>query len=158
MVKLSRAGWNNVIIFSVMGFILLINAIYDDADFKQVRNDAAELLPPYTVILSLTVNQQTHIERIGKSWRALPAVISGQPLEAMMQSWQQLTAVKIAQPELLNQQNMIMVSLVLAGQEQDEYFLLFPETDRLIIFKQSTQQYFQLPKPLYTQLIPNEVK
>ena len=36
MIKLSRTGWNNVIIFSVMAFILLINVTQN----RHIRNDS----------------------------------------------------------------------------------------------------------------------
>ncbi|MGJ8692061.1 MAG: hypothetical protein ACSHW0_06230 [Thalassotalea sp.] len=156
MIKLSRTGWNNVIIFSVMGFILLINLTQKSFNFNQ-SDQQQLLLAEHAVILSLTINQQTNIERIGKTWRALPAVIQGQPLDAMMQTWQQITAEPIAEPENLNKDDMIVVSMVLAGYEQDEYLLLLPQADQLVIYKQSEQQYYRLAKQLFTQLIPPEV-
>ena len=155
MIKLSRSGWNNVIIFSVMGFILLINLTQGNFDSMQTKRQA--LLDEHAVILSLTINQQTNIERIGKTWRALPSVIQGQPLRAMMQSWQQIAGEPIDEPAQLQKEQMVVVSMVLAGYEQDEYLLLFPEEDQLLIYKQSQQQYYRLDQQLFSQLIPPQV-
>ena len=76
MIKLSRTGWNNVIIFAVMAFILLINMTQNNTlkDTALVQ-DEIKLIEEHSVILSLTVNQQTNIERIGQTWRAQPTVI-----------------------------------------------------------------------------------
>ncbi len=65
MIKLSRAGWNNVIIFAVLGFILLINATNKDV-FKSPSDQTTDvsLLGEQAVILTLTINKQFMIERI----------------------------------------------------------------------------------------------
>ena len=76
MIKLSRSGWNNVIIFSVMGFILLINLTQKNTFMHATPENTEQfLIAEHAVILSLTVNQQTHIERIGQTWRSMPSVI-----------------------------------------------------------------------------------
>jgi len=83
--KLSRTGWNNVIIFSVMIFILVINVtnkkLYSSDDNQSDEQNT--IFAKHAVILSLAVNQQVTIERIGRTWRATPAKISGQALEQM---------------------------------------------------------------------------
>ncbi len=125
-----------------------------------VDNSAQEqltLVPEYGVILSLTINQQTHIERIGQTWRAIPAVIEAQPLNAMMQVWHTTAAELIEPPENLDKSQAIIVSLLLAGQSENEYFLLALHDEQLIIFKQSTEQWLRLPKALFYQLAPKEV-
>lgn len=159
MIKLSRSGWNNVIIFSVMGFILLINLTQKNIFIKPTQETVEQqpLIADHAVILSLTVNQQTHIERIGQTWRSMPSVIQGQPLDAMMSAWHQVSATEITKPELLNKSKAIVVSVVLAGQEVNEYFMLLPSSEQLIIYKQSSDQWLSLAAPFFSQLIPNEV-
>ena len=159
MIKLSRSGWNNVIIFSVMGFILLINLTQKSTfmDSSQESMKRQSLIADYAVILSLTVNQQTHIERIGQTWRSMPSVIQGQPLDAMMAAWHQTSGSEITKPEHLDKSNAIVVSVVLAGQDVDEYFMLLPSKQELIIYKQSSEQWLSVPAPILSQLIPNEV-
>ena len=115
------------------------------------------LVADHAVILSLTVNQQTHIERIGQTWRSMPSVIEGQPLDAMMSAWHQVSGTEIAKPEQLDKTKAIVVSVVLAGQEVDEYFMLLPSTQQLIIYKQSSDQWLSIAAPIFSQLIPNEV-
>lgn len=159
MIKFSRTGWNNVIIFSVMGFILLINAAQKNVSPMTEPSNAEwqTLIPEYGAILSLTVNQQTHIERIGQTWRATPSLIEAQPLSAMMHTWHNTSGELIEQPAIFDKSQAIIVSLLLAGQEDSEYFMLLIHEDQLIIFKQSTNQWLRLPKAIFYQLAPQEV-
>ena len=158
MIKLSRSGWNNVIIFSVMGFILLINLTQKNTFMNTTPEHTEQfLIAEHAVILSLTVNQQTHIERIGQTWRSMPSVIEGQPLSAMMSAWHQVSGTEIKKPEVLDKTKAIVVSVVLAGQDIDEYFMLLPSEQELIIYKQSSDQWLSVAAPIFSQLIPNEV-
>ena len=159
MIKLSRTGWNNVIIFAVMGFILLINATQKHTfkDDAKVQGNEVTLIAEHSIILSLTVNQQTNIERIGQTWRALPGVIQGQPLEAMMSAWHHVSGQLIPKPKSIDKSQSVIVSLVLAGQDKDEYFMLVPNEQGLVVFKQSTEEWLLLASPIFSQLIPNEV-
>ena len=54
IMKLSRAGWNNVIIFSVIIFILLINVTNKKLFSDNESSTSAEksILPEHSVILS----------------------------------------------------------------------------------------------------------
>lgn len=159
MVKFSRTGWNNVIIFSVMGFILLINATQKNTSSQNAAaiEEQYKLVPDYGVILSLTVNQQTHIERIGQTWRTTPSLIEGQPLNAMMQTWHEASGEIIKKPKDLDKSQAVIISLLLAGQGDSEYFMLVLHDEQLIIFKQSSDRWLRLPKALFYQLVPNEV-
>lgn len=160
MIKLTRSGWNNVIIFAVMAFIFLIHLTQSDKFALLEKNMSTEqqyLLGEHGLILSMTVNQQTYIERIGQTWRAMPAVISGQPLTAMMQSWHDTQAQIIEKPAGLTKEQGIIVSLVLAGQAEAEYFVLFTQQQRFIIYRQQHQLWLELPMPMFNQLIPKEV-
>lgn len=158
MIKLSRTGWNNVIIFAVMGFILLINMTQNNSlKDTGLAQEEIKLIEEHAVILSLTVNQQTNIERIGQTWRAIPTVIKGQQLEAMMSSWHDVAGQLITKPDNIDKSKSVVVSLVLAGSDKDDYYMLMPNKKELIIFKQSTEQWLMLAAPVFSQLVPNEV-
>ena len=92
MIKLSKTGWNNVIIFAVMGFILLINVVNkkvyspEGESSDNSASQALAIIDPQQVILALTIENVVLVERIGRTWRANPANISGQALEQMMLS------------------------------------------------------------------------
>lgn len=158
MIKFSRSGWNNVIIFAVMGFILLINATHDNVFSSKTSVDKAQfLLGENAVILTLSINQQLKIERIGKTWRAMPGHIHGQALEQMMMSWQQATGNIVDAPENIDQQLALIVSAEMAGQPEAVVFSLHLSEDELLIFNHKLERWFSLPSQLFSQLIPSQV-
>jgi len=156
--KLSRTGWNNVIIFVVMIFILVINVtnkkLYsDDVDAAAEQR----LLGKGSVILTLALNSNIIIERIGKTWRATPAKISGQALEQMMMSWQQVVGNVLATSPVVDKKMALMVKVNLAGQEQETVLSLYSVTDELLVFNHQTQLWFSLPEQIFQQLLPSQV-
>jgi len=158
MVKLSKTGWNNVIIFSVLGFILLINATNKNV-FSSDKAAATEasILPEHAVILTLSINNQITIERIGKTWRSTPSVIHGQALEQMMFSWQQSKGLPIAAPSEIDRQLALVVSLALAGQQEATVLSLHATDIELLIFNHQTEQWLSLPMQIYQQLLPSAI-
>ena len=158
MIKFSRAGWNNVIIFAVMGFILLINATHDNVFSSTTNNnDELAILGEHAVILTLTVNQQVKIERVGKTWRAMPATIKGQALEQMMIAWQQSTGISVEAPADIDHQLGLVVNTELAGQAQAIVLTLHVSETELLIFNHKNKQWLALPLFIYAQLIPSQL-
>lgn len=158
--KLSKTGWNNVIIFTVMSMILLINLtngrLFPDND-KSTTNKERTILGEHAVILTLAINEQILIERIGQTWRAKPAIIFNQALEQMMLSWQQHAAIEVSAPtDILNNSNnnATIVTINLAGQEQPIVLSLYPLKDQFLIFHHPDKKWLSLPAQLYPQLIP----
>ncbi len=158
MIKLSRAGWNNIIIFGVMGFILLINATHDNVFTSNTAKSQQDyLFGEHGVIVALTINQQVKIERIGNSWRATPTVINGQPLEQMMLSWQQLEGDAIDAPDNIDPQLGLIVSVELAGQANAVVLSVHVEQQKLLLYHQQQQQWYAFALPIYQQLLPEQV-
>jgi len=157
--KLSRTAWNNVIIFSVMIFILVINVtnkkLYSSDD--QQSDKLNTLFAEHAVILSLAINQQVTIERIGRTWRATPAKISGQALEQMMLTWHETTGDKVTEPPELDPQMALVISVELAGEAQAQLLNLFITNDELLIFNHQNKQWLTFPLPIFSQLVPNEI-
>ncbi|MFD2167365.1 hypothetical protein ACFSJY_14015 [Thalassotalea euphylliae] len=154
--RLSRAGWNNVIIFSVMGFILMINLTQNNEQDTSNENlkSVQSVIGDNKVILTMTVDQQVIIERVGQSWRAQPELIKPQRLEQMMRSWHDIQgqAVDI---EIDRQQHQgVLVSMVLAGDPRINMYSLYALAESLVILNHQTGQYIQLPRPMLQQLIP----
>jgi len=158
MIKLSKTGWNNVIIFSVLAFIMLINATNKNV-FSTNKSTTTEttILAKNTVILTLTINKQITIERIGKTWRATPANIQGQALEQMMLAWQQSTGLAINAPDNIDHQLALIVSIDVAGQSEATVLSLHATDIELLIFNHQTEQWLSLPMQLYQQLLPSAV-
>ncbi|MGB1263105.1 MAG: hypothetical protein ACPG52_09365 [Cognaticolwellia sp.] len=160
--KLSKTGWNNVIIFAVMGFILLINATsenvyspYEAAEITSEQNIA--LVGAENVILTLSISNVVAIERIGRTWRATPARISGQALAQMMQSWQQSSGEVMAQVPDIDRQLSLDVRLDIAGHTQALQLNFYATEQQLLIFNQTSQQWLTMPLAMYGQLFPTEI-
>jgi hypothetical protein len=158
--KLSKTGWNNVIIFTVMSMILLINLtngrLFPNND-KSTANNERSILGEHAVILTLAINEQIFIERIGQTWRAKPVIISNQALEQMMLSWQQPAALEISAPtDIFNNtnNNAIIVTINIAGQELPTVLSLYPLEAQFLIYHHLDKKWLSLSAQLYQQLIP----
>jgi len=161
-VKLSKTGWNNVIIFVVMGFILLINMtnkkiFSTDEHTEANRSQDIALVGAQNIILTLHINNVVAIERIGRTWRAMPTSISGQALEQMMMSWQQSGGETMIQVPEIDRQLSLDVKLDLAGQTQPLQLNFYATEQQLLIFNQRSQQWLVMPIAMYGQLFPQEI-
>lgn len=158
MIKLSRSGWNNVIIFTVMGFILLINVTNKNV-FTSKENKASEqfVLGADAVLLTLSINHVLSIERIGRSWRATPERISGQALSQMMRSWQLLEGQVVNAPKGVDLKLALAINVEVADIPQAINLSLIATDYELLIYNQATQLWFSLPIELYSQLLPDAV-
>ena len=71
--RLSRTGWNNVIIFAMLLMIFLFNGLHH----KLMQSDSSDLiqplLPTNSFVLTLAYPEMK-IERVGTSWRATDLV------------------------------------------------------------------------------------
>ncbi|MBA6389946.1 hypothetical protein H4J38_04030 [Colwellia sp. BRX10-3] len=160
MVKLSKTGWNNVIIFAVMGFILMINMtnkkIFSPDENTNNEQEIA-LVGAQKVILTLNINNVVTIERIGRTWRAAPASISDQALAQMMMSWQQSSGEAMAQTPEVDRQFSLEVKLDIAGEAQPLQLSFYATEQQLLIFNQTSQQWLVMPLAMYGQLFPQEI-
>ncbi len=163
MIKLSKSGWNNVIIFAVMGFILLINVVNkkvyspEGENLEESANQALAIIGQNQVILALTVQNVVLVERIARTWRARPASISGQALEQMMMSWQQSSGELMAQAPEIDRQFSLDVQLDIAGVAEPLQLNVYATEQQLLVFNQSSQQWLALPIEIYGQLFPQEI-
>ena len=158
MIKLSRTGWNNIIIFSVMGVILLINLTQRPANHDpSTASHEQALFSQSQLILTLEIQQHVVIERIGRTWRSTPALIQGQALDQMMMSWQQVSGKAVEQPAHVDLKMGLVVSLAIAGEANLMQLQLYDLDDTLYIYKTAAEQWYALPLPLFSQLLPAEV-
>lgn len=159
MFRLSRPAWNNVIIFSILAFILLINLSQQGAfESEPEYLDTEQALIGENVIVALEIDQQLKIERIGQAWRAQPAKISGQRLAQMMASWHIVQGQAVAPQTGLNPNQAVIISIWFAGRQDASFYSLYLLEDALLVLNHDNQQWFQLARPLYFQLLPKALK
>jgi len=158
--KLSKTAWNNVIIFSVMSIIIIINYTNNklfQRDESGAFSQEIPIITDHSVILTLTINHHIVIERIGQTWRIKPAILARQALEQMMYSWQQSTGTSVAIQNELAQQTAIMVNVIVAGEENPYVLSVYPLAEQLIIYNHNKNRWLALPLTIFHQLFPNEV-
>ncbi|BBR37593.1 MULTISPECIES: hypothetical protein [Aeromonas] len=87
MFKLSRKGWNNVIIVVVLIVITLLHRM-ETAQQENSAKRARPLLPDAAVVLTWQ-GPSWQIERIGQGWRSLPDLgLDTAQLDARLARWQ----------------------------------------------------------------------
>ena len=143
-----------------MGFIILINLtnkkIFSPDENSNNQQEIA-LVGTQNVILTLKINNVVDIERIGRTWRATPASISGQALAQMMMSWQQSSGEAMAQAPEVDHQFSLEVKLDIAGQSEPLALNFYATDQQLLIFNHTSQQWLVMPIVLYGQLFPQEI-
>ncbi|PKI02946.1 hypothetical protein [Glaciecola sp. 33A] len=122
MLRLSQKGWNNVIIFTMLAMILMLNISSFDSDDSQLPQPIIE---QGAILLSLQIDQDV-IERAGQTWRfsssspmASTAALEGQAgaLAALVNNWQRalVKSQREVSAELLKSPDFVVV-LWLAGE------------------------------------------
>lgn len=158
--KLSRAGWNNVIIFSVMVFILVINItnkkIFTNNE-ESSKTSQTYILGEHATILTLSIKPNFFTERIGKKWRSSPTVMPEQALGQMMLSWHQSIGSLVEAPPSLDKQMALVVTIELAEKDKPQELNLYVTESELLIHNQTTSIWLSFPTAIFSQLIPNEI-
>lgn len=161
--KLSKTGWNNVIIFSVMAIIVLINTTNDKLFPQEDSNKAEQLiLPQHAVILTLAIsyseNENILLERVGRSWQitttGLKIEKNENQIEQMMFAWQQSRGLVQASEIIIDSDTGLTVNIALAGEEQMRNFILYTLSDQLLVYKQDENIWLALPASFAQQLLP----
>jgi hypothetical protein len=155
--KLSRAGWNNVIIFSAMAIILIANLttkhLFNEQGSSQSQQDIY-VIGKDAVILTLSINNQLTVKRDGLSWQSNMPGIKTQTIDQMMQSWHSLQADIPAQEPQMQGLTPVQVNIVVAGQTKTIELMLYPTKQALYIYQHFQKQWYVAPEALYRQLVP----
>ena len=73
MIRLSKKGWNNVLIFSMLLMIMVFNGMHKKFNGSDPQMTEVPLLPENSLVLTVKYPHTT-IERIGQSWRSQPPI------------------------------------------------------------------------------------
>lgn len=121
--RLSKRGWNNVLIFACLGMIIIFNLMSGKIN-DNAEGSIVNVLPEQSMILTLEY-PNVAIERLGTSWRINPSdVLSSENVENIINSWLTLTGeVSLATSEDIGYR----VTLWLAGDEHPKKLWIQPE-------------------------------
>lgn len=161
--KLSRTGWNNVIIFSVMIIILLINATNDRLFPEGESVSDKTLLPEHSVILTLAINytdkRQLTFERVGRAWQMTSQGIlldlSNQQIDQLMLAWQQSSGLVQADDILVEGLAGVEVIINTATSKNELVYMLYPLRDQLLVYNLQKKLWLSLPIAVAPQLAPD---
>tara|TARA_B110000881_G_C18576531_1_gene518908 strand:- start:764 stop:1267 length:504 start_codon:yes stop_codon:yes gene_type:complete len=164
--KLSKPAWNNVIIFSVMIFILLINLTNNHLFSDSVNHEQGGnfVLSEHAVILTFSlsyINPANHhikninIARVGQSWKSSSKKLSVEDIQQLMHYWQQSTG--LIQADNIEVTGIVATTAIVSlADDNNQYLLsLYPLSDQLLIKREYNQKvvWFSLPKGMSKQLI-----
>jgi len=162
--KLSKTGWNNVIIFSVMLFILLINATHKKLFSDDESKVSAEqfILPAHSIILSLSMqspdNKKLLFERIGRRWqmtaKGVVLDLNQQQIKQMIFAWQQSSGLVQAGDIIVEGKVGAQVTIALADIDNEQHFILYALSDQLLVYNPQKQLWLALPTAIAKQLLP----
>jgi len=160
--KLSKTAWNNVIIFSVMIIILLINTTNERLFPTGNSLNDDRLLPEHSVVLTLSIslvdNSEVLFERIGRAWqmtnKGILLDLTNQQIEQVMFAWHQSQGLVQAADVIVDGQQGIEVSISLASAESQHQFTLYPLVDQLLVFNHQKDIWLSFPTAISHQLIP----
>ncbi len=149
MIRLSRKGWNNVLIFSTLLMIFLFNGLHQKL-FNKLDDEPEiqqNIIPPTELILTLDL-PGVSVERIGRSWRTQPEQkVSAEQLQQIIHAWQGLIGLRLNPEALsqwqLNEPNRVAV-FWFAGQTQGFVVQWFEQSGK--VFVKTPQAWFELPE------------
>jgi len=135
-VALTKRGWNNVLIFSCMGMILIFNLMGGKL-IENAEGDITSVLPEQSMILTLE-NPDFSIERLGTNWRVTPSErLSTEAAQAIINKWLAMQGGITLLPGSDEQGYRVMVWL--AGDELPRRYWVQPKSGLITdIIKQKT--------------------
>ena len=160
--RLSRKGWNNVIIFSMLIMIFFLNGLHKKIGSDETQAQLQPLLPVQSFVLTLEFSDQK-IERIGTSWRTTALIKevplswqgSEQQLSELVYLWQN-TALMTTTPDALDMNKPLSVAtLELAGEPLPWVYLLYEANGQYYLLDKTSQRLMLLDLSTAKQLFPS---
>lgn len=147
--KLTKRGWNNVLILACVIMIYLFNTMNTKL-VDNIEGQAEAILPPQSMLLTLEYPGMS-FERLGRHWRTTPGVdIEPIVIEQLITGWQALEALATTQQ---SEEQGFRILLWLATQEHPRRFWLQPESRLLTDIQQ--QRSWQLSETQLRLLVPD---
>ncbi|MCM2680935.1 hypothetical protein [Echinimonas agarilytica] len=136
-IRLSRKGWNNVLMLAVAAFIVIIQ--FSHQQLFTTQDSHAPLIMEEAVVMDVKV-ANLHLQRVGNGWRASDQTWSPERIETWIKLWQQPYAVH-HQADLPVSNHFVSLHL-LAKARADVYFF---DAEQQIIYRRDLQQVWQIP-------------
>ncbi|AWL10563.1 hypothetical protein HMF8227_00055 [Saliniradius amylolyticus] len=146
MIKLSRRGWNNVLIFACLLLILVFNQSADLISSGETSH--TRLLPADTPVLRIDYGSH-QLQRIGQGWRAQPSLgLEEQALAAIVNNWRNAEGETIP----VNMEGGYVAVVWLAGEPNGRPFKLKSQGNDVLVKHQG--QVIRLKNTPLSALLP----
>lgn len=158
-IRLSKRGWNNVLIFASMFMIVLFNythKMFSEGD--RAGGQVLSLLPASTLVQTMDFNG-IQFERLGTGWRTLTDIdgVTVEAPQSYLDNWLQQPFVTLDSPPVVLQSAQSSVVVVwVAGQNSGwvyEFLIDHPQQS-VYVKAHQTETWYQVPYHLLEQLIP----
>lgn len=161
--RLSKRGWNNVLIFASAFMILLFNGAHYkllNRDSEPLDSSVFSVLPEQSVVLTLDM-PGVSVQRYGKSWRSEPdSGLSETQMQQLVSAWQHLQGSELSQVEMSIYQQELdrapdhVIVVWLAGSDKPIAIQLFQLKDALLALWGEQQIWLKLPFDAASSLLP----
>jgi len=161
--RLSRKGWNNVIIFSMLIMIFFLNGLHKKIGSDETQAQLQPLLPVQSFVLTLEFSDQK-IERIGTSWRTTALIKevplswqgSEQQLSELVYLWQNTALMTTATPDAFDINKPVSAATFeLAGEPLPWVYLLYEANGQYYLLEKTSQRLMLLDLSTAKQLFPS---
>ena len=159
MIRLSKKGWNNVLIFSMMLMIMVFNGLHKKIQLGETEWQAVSVLPEDSLVLTLSLGDIV-IERIGQGWRTnQPVGMDNDALTALMLNWKRQQASwheESSEAKVLTAGQMPRhyVIATLAGKTDGAVYAFYPTLEDVWIHDQYQKRWLKAPLAVMDSLIP----
>lgn len=160
--QLSRRGWNNVIIFSMLIMIFFLNGLHKNLGSDDAVASFHPVLPLHSFVLTLSFDQQK-IERIGTSWRTntpTPSTVTDWQgtevqINTLVSMWQRIDLKLVFEKNLVDLVAPVTAAtFYLAGEPLPWVYLLYREGEQFYLRDKTTQRVFNLDLVTAQALFP----
>jgi len=160
-IRLSKKGWNNVLIFASMFMILLFNYSHKMMTGNQTAEQIQPLLPEGTLIQSIDFNG-IKLERVGATWRILTNISEPDMADAnpYLETWQkQPFQTLISPPLMLETAKSLPVVIWVAGQANGWVYEFVIDHIEGTLYVKDHQRglWYEIEQQYLSQLIPHQL-
>lgn len=150
MLNISRKAWNNILIFTMLIMIFLLNGLHHKLNPSDSTPSSASILPAQSFILTIEY-PALKIERIGTSWRSVGKPISN--INITINTWLNAQA-KVITPAPQVSDPLLVASIWLAGEQLAFTYPLYQLEQNYALFNKQQQQWLLLEPSQAKLLFP----
>ena len=154
---LSRRGWNNVIIYSVLVMLTLFYVVPEYMLLQRQKNlTSLKLVPDGYVLVQLQFDR-TNVQQAGPDWRFQPKVDETRQAAELAEVWQQTKLKPWPKHVELSERPLRRVGVLLAGEHSVQQWGLYQNGPDLYLRKQGFVDIFRVTSEQADRLIPESL-